>query len=558
MPSKLSAVHAALGIELPAERTANVRQPLQAPRHVVQSSKGRHLHLPEPAEFEGLLQVYWSEHNPFFPCMNRTDFQLAIHRWLSAAGYGPSSTTVQILPKTMILAANLCMVLAIAEFVDPQRVRKMSGSSVGQWVSGKQLHETGSAILKHCEPPSHEQEIDAIRFHILEAMYLVYVERLRQASAAIGVAVQLTFRTGLHDQSSWTDLAPTAVDSRRILFWCVYYMDRRISEKTGQPYLLRDEEVGVAEIYKPGSHEPSVLINGDSESVAFNTAMCHYLQHIIDWAHLWTDIWDTLFSIRAQKLVGDVGHHSRSIDHRIDRMLGQLPHELQWQREQHRSNPSRQEGERQARFALLAYTRLNTAQLLLHHNPFSRVRASSNTLDLRLKKAVEMVNAIVLHLETFDTYSQLGQWACAVLVECIYHIVPVVASNISDSDRNKAVSALHSIKALMENLSTSQGSARRAQRALKRVFSVVERGDNEHLNDSTASAQKKSSAPHLQVSDGAERSMCSAALPESPLSPWNIWSDWDFSSQMDSFFRLDEEAGARDQSFSPLIFTSLD
>ncbi|KAL6240953.1 hypothetical protein RBB50_012212 [Rhinocladiella similis] len=555
MPSKLSAVHAALGIELPPDSTAVIQQRPQTLSNAPQSSTGRTLHLPEPAEFESLLQVYWSEHNPFFPCMDRGEFQQGLYRWLSTACYGPSSTTVQIVPATMTLGANLCMVLAIAEFVNPQRARTTSEAPGDQPIAGRLWHETGSAILKHFVP-SHEQEIDVIRFHVLEAMYLVYVERLRQASAAIGVAVQLAFRSELHDQSSWADLALTSVDSRRVLFWCLYYMDRRISEKCGQPYLLRDEEVGVSEIQVAGTLSASVLINGDSESVAFNTAMCHYIQHLIDWAHLWTDIWDTLFSIRARKLVGDAGHHSKSIDLRIDRMLTQLPPDLQWSKERRKSSLGQPEGERQARFALLAYTRLNIAQLLLHHNPFSRLRSSSNSLDLRLKKATEIVNAIVLHMETFDTYSQLGQWACAVLVECIYHIVPVVTSNISDSDRKTAISALRSIKVLMENMSTSQGSARRAQRALKRIFSVVERSDSSHGNESAVFARQKSSAAQLQENHGTEGSTCSASLPEATTTSANLWSASDFSSQMD-FFRLEEEASAADLLFWPSAFDSL-
>lgn len=354
MQSKLSAAHNELGLDLPCDdKPAQALVPsLTKAGH---SNTSHELHLPEPERLSSLLQVFWGQHNPFFPCVNRSEFHAAVSQWLSAGVYGCGNTIVPVLPAVIPLAANLCIILALAEFVDPQRTLRVPDVIIDESAPGDMWHEKGMALVSRCIP-SLDQEIEVVRFHVLEAMYLIYMERLRQASIAIGSAVQLAIRADLHDQSSWSRLSTSTSESRRILFWCLYYLDRRISEKCGQPYLLRNEEIDMAEIVTAGVHGSTLQINGNCESVAFNTALCHYVQHLIDWAHLWTDIWDTLFSVRTRKLIGDTSLYVKSIDGRIQRMLANLPPELQWRPEYLKSGARQEEEERQARLPLLVFT----------------------------------------------------------------------------------------------------------------------------------------------------------------------------------------------------------
>lgn len=354
MQSKLSAAHNELGLELPCNQNPTQRQ-VPSMTDLGHHNMGQELHLPEPAHLESLLQIFWDQHNAFFPCINRGEFHTAVSQWLSASAYGPGNAVVHVLPAVMPLAANLCMVLAVAEFVDPQRAAKVSDVIVDEPPPGDMWHDKGRALVRRCIP-SMDQEIEIVRFHVLEGMYLIYMERLRQASMAIGNAVQLAIRAELHDQSLWSGLSTAKAASRRILFWCLYYLDRRISEKCGQPYLLRNEEIDMAEIVTAGVHDSTLHINGGSESVSFNSALCHYVQHLIDWAHLWTDIWDTMFSVRARKLVGDTSLYAKSIGGRIDRMLANVPKELQWRLEHLKSGLRPVEDERQARLPLLGFT----------------------------------------------------------------------------------------------------------------------------------------------------------------------------------------------------------
>ncbi|KAF5707605.1 hypothetical protein FMUND_11013 [Fusarium mundagurra] len=428
MQSKLCAAHSALRVGLLSSDMLIQRFSSCQTDDVSKQALANHhptLLLPEPPRLVDLLHIFWGQHNPFFPCMDQCQLQEGLFQWLPAAGYGPGALSVRVTPAFTPLALNLCVALAVAEFVDPQRGLALPDETINKSIPGKPWHDKSLVILEGFFP-SRDQEIELVRYHVLEAMYLIYTEQLRQASKAIAVAVQLAIRAELHDQSSWTNLTPAMADSRRILFWCLYYLDRRISEKCGQPYLFRDDEICMTEMATSIVSGPLPSANGGGESLVSNIAMKHYVQHLIDWSHLWTDIWDTLFSIRSRKLGGDVRYHVKSANWRIEHMLANLPSELQWRPNNLRSGSSRQD-ERRARLPLLAFSRLATVQLLLHHNPLAPLSSSSTALlSFRLNKARELVEAIVIYMKTFKAYNQMGQWACSVLLECIYHLAPFV------------------------------------------------------------------------------------------------------------------------------------
>lgn len=82
-----------------------------------------------------------------------------------------------------------------------------------------------------------------------------------------------------------------------------------------------------------------------------------------------------------------------------------------------------------------------------------------------------------MYMETFNSYSQMGQWACSVLGECIYHLAPFIGTANDEMTRTTALTSLLSIHSLMENMSMPQGSARRAQRSLRHILSTVESCD---------------------------------------------------------------------------------
>lgn len=139
--------------------------------------------------------------------------------------------------------------------------------------------------------------------------------------------------------------------------------------------------------------------------------------------------------------------------------------------------------------------------MFLHHNPLVCFREEQDALQFCSQIARGTVEAIVLHMNTFRTYSQLGQWACAVLVQCIYHLVPsIAAAGTSQADRGASLYALQTVKALLLYMSTHQGSAKRAQRALKRIFSAAERiGANDQNTYSLLKTASNVEVPQAQT-----------------------------------------------------------
>ena len=169
------------------------------------------------------------------------------------------------------------------------------------------------------------------------------------------------------------------------------------------------------------------------------------------------------------------------------------------------------------------------------------------------------MEAIVVYMETFNTYSQLGQWACAVLVECIYHLVPFITADNDDADRRKAITALLSIKSLMENMSITQGSARRAQKSLQHIFSAVERCDpspRNNADDSRSLQQRPSpsgSDAQLQRSGDADASKGTVGAGSFQNSTSTTFAH---SSTSDLLTQLELRSANKEDAFDMLFWPS--
>lgn len=77
--------------------------------------------------------------------------------------------------------------------------------------------------------------------------------------------------------------------------WGIFFLDQKISQKTGCPYLFRDNEVAVSEL-KNGYEFHNDINDDPASSIDESKA---YMQTLIDMAKLWSRIWDTSCSVPA-------------------------------------------------------------------------------------------------------------------------------------------------------------------------------------------------------------------------------------------------------------------
>jgi hypothetical protein len=115
--------------------------------------------------------------------------------------------------------------------------------------------------------------------------------------------------------------------SRQTLWWTIYFLDRRISQRNGTPYLIRETEVAVEEFV------PKNDSLGDIK--------------------LWGQIWDTFFAAAARKR-GD-WEEIEITDTRILFIRKQLPSHLTWNTDMVGTYMAMGEGEPQIRRRLALF-----------------------------------------------------------------------------------------------------------------------------------------------------------------------------------------------------------
>lgn len=129
-----------------------------------------------------------------------------------------------------------------------------------------------------------------------------------------------------------------------MLWWSLYHIDRRLAEKSGRPYFIRDIEINVDDFSEDKTSEMSYP----------DSHVRSYLQCVIAWGRLWSQTWDTFFALKAPKL-GDQSA-IEAMDRQIQDLRSQLPSLLTWDSASFESYTKAGEDQRMIRFRLLSNT----------------------------------------------------------------------------------------------------------------------------------------------------------------------------------------------------------
>lgn len=262
------------------------------PRRAPQSSGWNRifpLELPHPSRLQYLLGVYFCEMDSFFPVLNRKSTEARIFSALQALGYSDCNLIVDVDTPHYPVIALLCSILVLGECQDPEI--KSCDSRLG-WT----MYHRGRKLIQHCGS-SRIVDLDIIRYHTLSALYMLDSELLQSASHAISTAVQLAMAARLNDQGLWGELTPEERQSRQRLWWTIYALDRRIAQRSGVPYIIRDSEIAVDEfeVLRDTKNSPQTK-EALTESYTEN-----YLQSLVDFSKLWGQIWDNFYAASANK-----------------------------------------------------------------------------------------------------------------------------------------------------------------------------------------------------------------------------------------------------------------
>lgn len=277
--------------------------------------------LPRPGRLHALLDVYFRDLDSFFPFIKRDGTQAQIETILHSLGHSDNQHIVDVKLGEYSIIALLCNMLAIAESFCADRPWSY------EIRPGWSLFLRGRKLIQHCSSLKHI-DIHIIQYHALSSEYLMESELLQEASRAISNAAQLAMRTRLNEERVWNALPEQEIQNRKRLWWTIFFLDRKISQRTGSPYVIRDTEIALSEF-----------------SQHSNTRTDRYMQILIDLGKLWSLIWDTFFAAVALK--PQDWKEVELMDTRILIVQRELASELTWDTdllkrvylEQHESEP---------------------------------------------------------------------------------------------------------------------------------------------------------------------------------------------------------------------------
>jgi hypothetical protein len=310
------------------------------------------VHLPKPARLHHLLEVYFRDYDCYFPYLNESTTERRIFKSLEDLQYGEHNCTLYVGDKQSSLLALLCNMLAIAEIFDPQEDIK-EGIRPG-WCMFLQ----GKRII-YWSGPTHI-ELDLVRYYTMASCYLIMSENLSAAAHAISKAYQLASKLKINDQKTWIGCSREERRDRQKLWWIIYFIDRRISQKNGTAYIIRDSEIAVEEFTEEPAVRTTNKLGSISRTDTENTdnsvddsVVYKYLQILINLGRIWGQIWDTFFAVMTKKL-GDL-QEIEIMDTRIVFLQRSIPPELTWNSKTVTENVNMGEVETQVRRRLGIY-----------------------------------------------------------------------------------------------------------------------------------------------------------------------------------------------------------
>ena len=290
-----------------------------APKHL--------LALPAQSELQSLVDLYFEYMNYFFPCVDEGEFraQLAL-ACTGRVNHGRSlQETAMSMSSTFLML--LYVVLAIGTCLDPQSQKSPSNT-----VARRRYLETAYEISRgRQESGNGEANMELVRYQTALAVCLIHIERPTSAYRAVSDAIQQAFVCGLNDESLWSCLTEREARSRRLLWWTVFYLDRRIAQKCWKPYLVRETDIYVDESmgFLVDATNAAVIDVDVPLRAEQSELVDQYALSNIRWAKLWAVMWDTLFSVRAVR-TGATAEDLEVLDARILHAQRQVPPSLQW------------------------------------------------------------------------------------------------------------------------------------------------------------------------------------------------------------------------------------
>ncbi|KAF9885370.1 hypothetical protein FE257_012987 [Aspergillus nanangensis] len=385
-----------------------------------------------------LLKCGFDELEFFYPCIDRTDFYNRLSKILPRSNVIYEGGTCEI-PQAeyRALAAMVCRLLSIAVFLG-------AGADSHEQGDGHYLKASWSWHLE-CQKLLSDSSaydcpsFDIIRAYLLEVSYMTMVQRRRDASKAIAIAVDLAFCMGLNNEEAWSTNTTREKEHLRLLWWTVFHLDRRVGLMVHRPYLIRDADFAVAEmtaqsrdVYCDFSPSAGNFTEKDLASPLTEDWFDYFL-FSVKWSKIATQAWDKFFTLRSSKSFDS--DNLEVIDALLLKLKHDLPSSLTWDAKRLPLYIASGECDRAFRLQLIIFERINMLRLIVHSRCSQYAGAAStncehstsvHTLGITENMATTVIDSIVDYLTARNGARPWTTYCSMLLAEATTLVTPVV------------------------------------------------------------------------------------------------------------------------------------
>lgn len=299
--------------------------------------------LPEPTVLWAQVTVFLAEFGCYFPCLHEDRVCDQLSTALRSLGYDENHREVCVDNSQCQIVAFLFNMLAYAEAVT------QSSPTVGNLVphAGAEHYFQGVRLMEHFGK-LHGNDLQTTVYHTTATAYLVELGMLQAAFQSISRAFQTALCINLNNQNRWpNNTQDEDIACRQSLWWTIFFLDKRVAQKIGIAYSVRQTECAVREYLEDDS---GLSLQAHHE----------LLQSMILFGRLWAQIWDTFFSSKANLKENKVGKDDawaelQLTDMKIIMAYRRLPSRLRWKSERMNIYIKNGDSEKEVRRRLLVF-----------------------------------------------------------------------------------------------------------------------------------------------------------------------------------------------------------
>lgn len=423
--------------------------------------------LPSSAELTNAIRIGLFELNCYFPSLHTRRVIEAISAALKEMGYRSLDQSLAVTASHHLLTSVLLILIAYGQLLDPQ-ASPDSGTSES-W-PGSQYYWQSRKLIQHFEGYSKPQATCVI-YYAISAAYLLSSERLQASSTHLLHGLHSAISIGLARGRLST--APSEDLADPLALWVMLdFLDKRITQKCGIPYFLRNN-IENLEIEK----EPSAQIDDSSKE---------YLKTMVAYNKLWASIWDGFLAPNAP-MAGD-WVEIQVLDARVLALKEQIPRELSWGAELIGDAIANGVTDTQMRRRLTIFLaslrepyssmllltrelqRYQSLRLNMRHRTLEPQELNVQRVESCLVIVAETLNALDQYLENWGVKQNSGYIITSALVEAIYYITLGYREGIPVMNSRTLSATLAQAGNMLKTLSNTIMSAARAFEALRCVL----------------------------------------------------------------------------------------